>query len=384
MANKASISSFSDLEPGIYQIASPEDIKTDPVRVTLREEDHYWAEGKNINKGTRNDPDWHKQITMLHVNSDGLLVQANAIGAYVVSRIAEMDNGYIHVFAKGWHLNMDGILEVVQKSKEYNAATELMKAALKEVPRDNLKQEQTLAIVKSATEGTALALVEQLPATTKARVMGARLEVETHREALCRTKAENQVLKYFVKRAGGVMKRLPGKGEITIEFTRSMLMRKLDPGEVRKATDSLFGQEAPRPAAAPAEEPEEPDEHPTEDAEIVGEEVGAEAAAQAEETQPEAEPDALERTGQEAPPAESETPAKPETPAAAGNGGGGLPIDDGAAKKPVNGPRKCDQCPTTVSAAVVTYCQSQAGADRFGGAILCMDCQKKIKAAGTA
>jgi hypothetical protein len=54
-----------------------------------------------------------------------------------------------------------------------------------------------------------------------------------------------------------------------------------------------------------------------------------------------------------------------------------LPMAGEQAAPQQGGARKCDLCDNTVSAPVVRYCQSPAGAQRFGGAVLCLACQKK-------
>ena len=230
---------FSDLAPGLYQVAIPDEIKTIPAPVALREAEHYWVETKREQQAGQ----WSSVPKGLHVNTAGLLLQAEAIGAHAHSRVMEMDRSRVHVVAWGYWLRCDGTLEVIEKSKEYDMAAETMKAALKEVRgRDNAPSEQqTTALVKVATEDAALALVGTLPDKVKARVMEARLEVQGHREALCRTKAENQILRYFVQKAGGVVKRPIGQGDVKIELRRTMLMRKLESAEVRAAVDSLYG-----------------------------------------------------------------------------------------------------------------------------------------------
>ncbi len=310
-----SIIGFAGLAPGIYQVASPDDVKTVPAPVSLREAEHYWAEVRNEKQGDS----WTRKIAALHTSTDGLLLQAEAIGAYVASKVVEIDRGRVRVIATGWHLGPEGLLEVVEKSKEYDMAVELQKAALKEVRAargsNGPSDQQSAAIVKSASEDAALALVSTLPATTKAKVMEARLEVQSHREALCRTKAENQVLRYFVKRAGGVIKRPPGQGDISVELRRSFIVRQLSSGQVKDLADSLYGG-TPRPAGPT---PEIPDEEPEEieEAQVVAEESAdrAEQAVRAEDGGAQAEEspwdrDEVESTAAATPPTRDDARAR--------------------------------------------------------------------------
>jgi len=232
---------FHDLEPGLYQVAMPDEVKAVPAPVTLRELDHFWQETKAEKRGE----DWHQTVVMLHTGTPGLLLQANAIGAHVHSAVVELDRDRVRVVARGYWMRSDGMLEVIERSKEYDLNAELMKAALKEAraAKGTPSEQQTAAIVRIATEESALALVNTLPVYTKAKVMEKRLEVQGHREALCRTKAENQILRYFIAQAGGILKAKPGVGEVKVTFTRHMLMRKLDSTEVRSAADALYGKQ---------------------------------------------------------------------------------------------------------------------------------------------
>ena len=252
-----SIISWADLPPGVYQVGSPKDIETIPAPVSLRELDHYWEDVKNSKRGD----EWVKTVT-LRINSEGILLQANAIGSRAVSRVEEIDRQRVRVIAKGWCLDADGILTVIEKSKEYDMAAELMSAALKKVRANRgsaPSEEQSVALVKSASEDAALALVSTLPAIVKAEVMEARLEVQKHREALCRTKAENQCHLVFIRRAGGITKRPQGKGDVTLQFQRSRLMRLLDSDQVKRIADSLYGPD-PSASSAQKQEPEEPEQ----------------------------------------------------------------------------------------------------------------------------
>ena len=341
----SSIISFAGLVPGIYQIATPDEIYSRTETVTLREEEHFWLEVKSQKRGD----DWEKVGVALHTSTPGLLRQAEAIGARAVSAVVELDRQRIRVVARGWCLGSDGVLEVVEKSKEYDLAAELMKAALKEVrgrenkPDEKAREQQTTALVKTATEETALALVATLPPAVKARVMEARLEVQTHREALCRTKSENMVLRYFIQKRGGVLRAKPGIGEITVSLIHYMMIRKPSSEQVRQATDSLYGPptRAPEPVAAAPEEPEV-EERGIIDGEIVD----------ASETDVAAE----------------DPPAEMPAPQAAGDQ---LPLDDQGDQV------VCDECGTPLPNNVVAYCQSARGREAFGGANYCFKCQGK-------
>jgi len=337
---------FADLPPGLYQIASPDEIRTEPVTVSLREADHYWVESRREQRGGQ----WVTVAKALHVNTTGLLLQAEAMGAHAHSRVVEIDRSRVRVVASGYWLRRDGTLEVVERSKEYDMAAETMKAALKEVrSRQNEPSgEQTAALVKVATEEAALALVGTLPDAVKARVMEARLEVQSHREALCRTKAENQVLRYFIQRCGGVLKRPPGQGDVEVALPRHMLIRKLDSAQVRSAVDSVYGPPAPPPS-----EPE-PEEPVIENGQILGEEAADAAETEAVASDGEGDPwdDGASPEGEQVP--EEPQGAKPE-PAQV----------------------RCDDCGSPLPDNVVAYCQSPRGRQAFGGANLCYRCQDK-------
>jgi len=298
------IVSFADLAPGFYQIASPQDIHNIECEVTLREADHFWGEIKNINEG---GGQWVKRTVALHTSTPGLLIQAEALGVHAVSRITEMDRQRVHVVARGFRIGPDGLLEVIERSKEYDLAAELMKAALKEVQRTKgtPAEPQTTALVKTATEETALALVSTLPPTTKAAVMQARLEVQTHREALCRTKAENQVLRYFVAKAGGVLKAKPGIGQIKVVLIRNVLIRRLDAASARAAAESIFGPAESVTTTRPQTPPQAEAEQPPDDLENGHVVEGEVIHDQPEETEPPEEAEA---------PPEAEEPAPGDAP----------------------------------------------------------------------
>ncbi len=344
-----SIIGFHDLEPGLYQVAMPDEIKAVPAPVTLREADHFWVETKAEKRGD----EWVSVPVMLHTGTPGLLLQANAIGVHVHSAVVELDRDRVRVVARGYWMRSDGMLEVVERSKEYDLNAELMKAALKEAraAKGTPSEQQTAAIVRVPTEESALALVNTLPVYTKAKVMEKRLEVQGHREALCRTKAENQILRYFIAQAGGVLKVKPGAGEVKVAFTRYVLMRKLDSTQVRSAADALYGKQPARePAAAEVVPP------PMEDAETVaGEgadqsETDAAAQGHAEEGDPWADREEVKPTP-EAP--------RPDAPA----------------------PVVCDTegCGKVLSDRVIAFCSTAYGQQLFGGRLLCFDCQEKAK-----
>jgi len=229
---------FQNLAPGLYQVATSDEIKEIPAAATLREDDHFWLESKNKKVGD----EWVSTAVMCHTGTAGLLIQANAIGAHAHSTVVELDRNRVRVIARGYHLRRDGLLEVIEKSKEYDLAAELFKGALKEVKSTTPSGDQSTALARTATEETALALANTLPPRVKAKVMERRMEVQTHREALCRTKAENMVLRYFIAQAGGVLKLKPGFGEKTVELTQHVLTRKLETAEVQSAAEDLFGK----------------------------------------------------------------------------------------------------------------------------------------------
>jgi len=349
------IISFANLGPGIYQVAAPDEIKAHTATVTLREDEHFWLERKNEKSGKDEAGKdlWVEVPRMLHTSTAGLLLQAEHIGARVVSRVVELDRQRIRVIATGWCLGADGLLEVIEKSKEYDLAAELMKAALKETKRvtsNRPDEKQSTALVKTATEETALALVAALPSYSKAKIMEARLEVQTHREALCRTKSENQVLRYFIQKRGGALKAKPGAGEVKVELTRYALVRKLNSDAVASAREALYGAPAQPRNAEPGLEPEEP---PVEDGEVIDVEATdvSEGDAPAEDGFPtdEGEP-------------EHAAPATQEQPALPGH--------------------HCESCNAPVTQRVVEYCHSEQAAAVFGGAVLCFKCQNAARKGG--
>ncbi|MBN1249523.1 MAG: hypothetical protein JXC32_17810 [Anaerolineae bacterium] len=341
---------FQSLEPGLYQVATPAEMQVITAKVTLREDDHFWTESKRKKQGG----EWISIPTNCHTSTTGLLVQSAAIGAHVHSKVVELDRNRVRVVARGYWLRQDGLLEVVEKSKEYDLNAELFKAALKEARSKGApSQEQTTALVKVATEETALALVNTLPVLTKAKVMEARMEVQTHREALCRTKAENMCHRYFIAQAGGVLKQKPGFGSITIELQRPMLAKKLDGAAVQEATESLFG--GPAPTTTPVQIPEEPE---GEEQQIIDAEV-------TDKTETEAAAESGEDTDTETVDGEDEGVWGEEP--------------DGAESAEDDPPTTCqaDGCQNPLSQKVIDWCQSHA--EEFGGLLLCFDCQQKMK-----
>jgi hypothetical protein len=293
-------------------VATPDEIEVKDRPVVLREPDHFWLESKNRKQGE----DWISTPIMRHTSTPGLLIQANAIGAHAHSRVVILDRQCVRVVAWGYQIHASGMLEVIEKSKEYDLSVELMKAALKKVraTKGTLPESQTTALVKTATEETALALVGTLPPYMKAEVMEARLEVQSHREALCRSKAENMILRVFIAKAGGVLKREPGFGEIKLTLQEAMLKKRLSAEDVKAATDSLYG--APAGPAEVTPQPVAAEEPPEENAHIVGEEEADRgeqdaAAEDAADAPPETGPDP-DRPLDEQPPTQ---PAQP--PAAA-------------------------------------------------------------------
>lgn len=341
---------FRDLDPGLYQVTSPDLMQTIEATVTLREDDHYWAESKS----EKQDDRWIRRVVALHVNTAGLLIQAEAMGVHAVSQVVELDRNRVRVIARGYHLRADGMLEVVEKSKEYDLAAELFKAALKEVrvQQGAPAAAQSTALVQTATEETALALVGTLPPQTKARVMEARMEVQAHRESLCRTKAENQALRYFIAKGGGILRAKPGVGEKQVTLLRHMIARELAPGAARAAAETIFGRPEPaqpeparpEPAQPKPAQPEPvtaPPDH-VENENIINEEAAGEAAEEPEPPEPE----------EEAASGEPEPEPEPEN----------------------DGPH-CDDCGKALSDKVLAYCHSAAGQRMFGGKSLCIPCQ---------
>ncbi len=282
------MTALQDLKPGLYQVALPNELQAVTVKVTLREDEHFWTETKN----QKSNGNWVKTSVALHTSTAGLLLQANAIGVHVHSKVVDLERDRVRVVAHGYCLRADGMLEVVERSKEYDLNAELMKAALKEAKtqRDSgASEEQNAALAKLPTQETALALVSTLPPQTKARVMEAQLEVQSHREALCRTKAENQVLRHFIRGAGGVLKAKPGVGEVTVELTRYVLVRRLDMTEVRSAEEALYGRQPQQPPAQAEPDPPAPavEDEQVLDGELVDRAEGDVAAEGAADTSPE-------------------------------------------------------------------------------------------------
>jgi hypothetical protein len=294
---------FSDLPPGLYQVATPDEIEIQETTVILREDEHFWKDKKSHKDA--NDK-WVEEVVGLNTNTSGLLIQAEAIGARSIPRIAQQDRYYCRAEAQGYRIHPDGFLEVYLSNKEYDLVAEMMKAALKLMPRGSQQQATptTTALLKPQTEETALALVGTLPAGQQVQVMQARMEVQGHRLGLCETKAANRVLRHFVAAAGGVLKAKPGVGEVKIILRKAILKRRLDPDAVKAATENLYGPPARVVQGVVVGRQEEPAE---EDAHIVAEERtdAAEADAPAEDAADTPPPDQGWDPG-------AETPAEPE------------------------------------------------------------------------
>jgi hypothetical protein len=367
--------SFSDLTPGLYQVATPDEVEVRTTEIVLIEDQHFWKDSKT---------------QKLQVNTVGLRLQAEYAGCHVRSGITTISQNYCLAEAVGYRLRADGMLEVYGRKKEYDMSRELMLAALKKVPRPNQDdqskrptEEQSKALAVRTTEETALALVSTLPAWAKIDVMQARLEVQGHRLALCETKAENQVLRYFIAKAGGVLS-LPkaGFGKVTVRLVRVSLKVRIEPGDARQLAEQLFGP--PRATVEPAtaepgqESPLAEDSPLPEDlsgdpdlTDLPGEERADENGGDRDD-----EP-ARDTAGLDEPDESAEAPAAPTAPAAPNGTGSqpGLPLN-GTSGKPQADAGKCDLCGAPCNTAIVNYCKSEAGTARFGGAVVCWKCQK--------
>jgi len=240
------MNSFSELEPGLYQVGTPQEIQVVESEVVLREDDHFWVDKKR--QQVRGE--WQDVVVGLRTATDGLRIQAEALGVHVTSRIVEMSPRYCRAEATGYRLRSDGMLEVYSSAKEYDLTAELAKAALKKVPRDDSQKatsETSQALVKIETEAGALALVSTLPPKVQVDIMQARLEVQAHRLGLCETKAANRVLRYFIGKGGGILKIQPGFKEKRIVLQHAVLIRRLDPAQMKSVTESLYGQKPAQP-----------------------------------------------------------------------------------------------------------------------------------------
>jgi len=354
------MSNWTELEPGLYQVALPDEIRTVTSKAVLREADHFWLDKKW-------DPKARVEVLTLRTSTDGLLVQAEALGVHVVTRIVEMTTRYCRAEATGYRLRTDGLLEVERSTKEYDMTAELAKAALKAIPRGDKDAQPapatSQALVRVETEVGALALIGTLPAREQVAILQARLEVQTHRLGLCETKAANRVIRYFVKKCGGVLKAQPGCKQIVVEFERAVLVKRLDPTQLKAATDSLFGGGQAAPAApataAPSvraellpddDEPDDehiPDEERTEERHVAGEMANENGGGVDDEAN---EPERIDHATGEVHDA---------APAA------GAPDDI----------ITCHDCEGTVSEKSVLYCQSARGKVEFGGLNICYKCQ---------
>jgi hypothetical protein len=386
---------FSNLEPGIYQVASPDEVQALEAAVTLREGEHFWPiKERKPKPGT---DQWEDVIVGLQCNTAGLSLQAEMLGVRIVPRIADQTSRYVLAEATAFRLDSAGILTVYRRSKEYDMAAELFRAALKKIPRatraapgQKPTEEQTTALATIVSEETALALVKTLPGGVQAEVLLARMEVQDHRLGLCQTKAENQVKREFIRRCGGVLKADPGFKEMTVKLQRVVLLRKVTAEQAAAAAEALFGgarrvkaeviepaAEEPRKAdngshsaaqavdaqAVPAEEATA--EQEAEDAAIVGDQVAGEEGVHDDDRDEEPLPGSL-------PP--NDQPARDAVRGAAGPPDQGEPA---SADLPMEGPVTCADCGGDVPDNVVAFCQSARGRQLFQGAIVCFKCQEK-------
>jgi len=378
---------FSNLEPGVYQVATPEEMQPIETAVTLRKDDHFWVDEK-WEKDENNR--WHKVLKGLHTNTTGLLLQGEALGVRVVPRIVQQDRRYVLADATGFRLDAAGMLTVYRRVREYDMAAELFRAALKKLPKPTTKtpnekptDAQTKALAQVVEEQTALSLVQTLAPEVQAEVLLARMEVQDHRLALVQTKAENQVLRHFVRRCGGVINVAGDFTEITITLQRAILVRKVTPEHARAAAEALFGPGGPKRVSAEVVNDKQPPlteaAEVAEEAEVVHEEGAvAEQAEEASAAAAEAEPGPVAVTEQPeledgaAPDAsESQDAGPPEE----------LPMQEAPPAKP--GPsesdRKCDcGCGKSVSIAEVNFCESDYGRKRFKGKVYARACQPRF------
>jgi len=393
-----SILDYSNLEPGVYQVASPDEVRVMEAEITLREGEHFWPvkERKQNAQGA-----WGDVITGLQCNTAGLSLQAEMLGVRIVPRIAEQNAQYVLAEATGFRLDTAGMLTVYRRSKEYDMAAELFRAALKKIPKatkaapeQKPTQEQTTALATIVTEESALALVKSLPGGVQAEVLLARMEVQDHRLGLCQTKAENQVKREFIRRCGGVLKAEPGFKEMTVKLQCVVLVRKVTQEQAAAAASALFGgarrvrAEVIEPgaegagkadngggsAAQPVDAQAVPAEEPTaeqeaEDAAIVRDQGAGEEAVHEDERDEEPTPNSLPPNGQ---PVE-------DGGAGAGAGAGAPPgqPEPATGGLPMEGPVTCKDCGGGVRDNQVTFCQTARGRELFGGDIVCFKCQQK-------
>lgn len=249
MSDPRSLLSVTVREPGLYQIAVPGELEVTDREIVLREGEHFWQD-----KARGNTP------AKLHTNQAGLRYQAGAVGIHVSSRLLQSDRRYCLAEATGSVLWSDGTLEVYRRSKEYDLDAELFHAGLKKVGNYDGQVKPTekmgtgLAVVP--TQETAIALVSQLPLLVQAEIMKDQMEVQKNRQALCCSKAENQVVRYFLAKAGGVLTAMPGCKEVKVKLQRAMIREK---HTLQQLTDSLYGPAWPA-SPAPSHAAEPPDE----------------------------------------------------------------------------------------------------------------------------
>jgi len=372
---------FHALEPGLYQVALPDDIKVVKSRAILREDDHFWVDRKW-------DPKSRIETITLRTNTDGLLVQAEALGVHVTTRIVELSQRYCRAEAVGYRLRSDGLLEVTRSAKEYDMLVELQKAALdKVVKRDqqgnqSVAPESTQALARISTEQGALALVQTLPPVVQAGILKARLEVQSHRLGLCETKAANRVIRYFVKKCGGVMKAPQGCKQIEVEFERAVLIKRLDPGQMAVVAASLYSPPPKTTVAEGEPEADEQDERESAEERVADEHVSGDERAEDEsgvDDDDEAEqPDFSGHDTAEgpesrpnSPPARSQAPTQAPAPTASPTG---TITPDGTVL--------CGDCQRELTPKELAFCQSERGRAVFGGANWCYSCQPKHKQQG--
>jgi hypothetical protein len=380
---------FHLLEPGLYHVATPQDIEVVTEEVVLRELDHFWVDKKSHKDANGR---WVDVVVGLRTSTDGLRIQAEALGVHVVTRIVEMNQKYCRAEATGYRLRSDGFLEIFRSTKEYDLTAELAKAALKKVPRTKDERPApatSQALARVETEAGALALVSTLPQTAQVEVLQARLEVQAHRLGLCETKAANRVMRYYIGKAGGILKVAPGFKQMKVELRHAVLMRRLDPAALRAVTDSLFPPQpcAPQPApSAPRAAEGEPAaevEHgaatdardAAEDADVLHEEAADEAHAQDDEQADNGTAD--DETADEPGPYEQPERVDPDTGEVTSAGGPQGPDKD-------ENIVPCGDCQRPLTPKEIAFCQSARGREMFGGGNWCYSCQPEHRRQGGA
>jgi hypothetical protein len=295
-------------------------VESQVIEVPLDLERHYWPVKVS------------RQLDHYEMSRTGLVTLCGAAGVSVRSWLITLRSGYCHAAAEGECLWPSGYLERFTRTKEYDAGREMEKAMLKEMQYDHADELKKLPF--NADPKTVLDALDM------AKLKQAQLEVLTHLEAHCRSRAEDQVMRYFLHKMGAPLR-------LTLQDAAQPIVARL-----MRSRETFEGQ-LPDSGLEPLYDDARPSVPPPVAAGGTGQGPSEEAPGQSSGTAGPARGRPPKR------PTTSQDTAAPETPAPS-------PAPDGS--------EQCDECGRALTAREIEWCQSHSA--KFSDHLLCYNCQK--------